>query len=347
MERTRLIVNFDSSCDKLLSTENVIACGETFDILFRDVTLSGTVRVAFWDYETLLWRSEGSASQGDGGSILEGLVADTKELADVFRGGSGFFAARMTVGEQVGGDEWRDYGVAYVRLYRGTDPSENPPPAESVAAELREAITAEQAARKEADETLRAAIDAHAGRTDNPHEVTAEQVPYGEAEARNATLAGADNWNGAWGFDLDIKTLDAAAWEGVDPETVVKVSEICLRVSERDYTGDLVWLELTGTDGKVWVSQDEPSWLTRGAEVPYRFEPAAELPGGVIAARFVVTNGLGNGHAMPLRVSKVSTTETPAGCDVWTADKGTSKRTDFAPCVVRLDYSFPATVAVA
>ena len=129
MERSRLIVNFDSSGDKLLSTENVVACGETFDILFRDVTLSGTVRVAFWDYETLLWRSEGSASQGDGGSVLEGLVADTKELADVFRGGSGFFAARLTVGEQVGGDEWRDYGIAYVRLYRGTDPSENPPPA--------------------------------------------------------------------------------------------------------------------------------------------------------------------------------------------------------------------------
>lgn len=129
MERSRLIVNFDSSGDKLLSTENVVACGETFDILFRDVTLSGTVRVAFWDYETLLWRSEGSASQGDGGSVLEGLVADTKELADVFRGGSGFFAARLTVGEQVGGDEWRDYGIAYVRLYRGTNPSENPEPA--------------------------------------------------------------------------------------------------------------------------------------------------------------------------------------------------------------------------
>ena len=129
MERSRLIVNFDSSSDKLLSTENVVACGETFDILFRDVTLSGAVRVAFWDYETLLWRSEGSASQGDGGSVLEGLVADTKELTDVFRGGSGFFAAQLTVGEQVGGDEWRDYGVAYVRLYRGTDPSENPEPA--------------------------------------------------------------------------------------------------------------------------------------------------------------------------------------------------------------------------
>lgn len=187
----------------------------------------------------------------------------------------------------------------------------------------------------------------HLWRTDNPHGVTAEQVAYGEGETRNATLADADNWNGAWGFDLDLKTLDAAAWEGVDPETAVKVSEIRLRVSERDYTGDLVWLELTGTDGKVWVSQDEPSWLTRGAEVPYRFEPAAELPGGVIAARFVTTNGKGFGHAMPLRVSKVSTTETPAGCDVWIAEGGTSKRTDFAPCVVRLDYSFPATVAVA
>lgn len=32
---------------------------------------------------------------------------------------------------------------------------------------------------------------------------------------------------------------------------------------------------------------------------------------------------------------------------MWTADNGTSKRTDFAPCVARLDYSFPATVALA
>ena len=41
---------------------------------------------------------------------------------------------------------------------------------------LAQALTAEQTARAKADETLRAAIDAHAGRTDNPHEVTAAQV---------------------------------------------------------------------------------------------------------------------------------------------------------------------------
>ena len=227
MERSRLIVNFDSSGDKLLSTENVVACGETFDILFRDVTLSGTVRVAFWDYETLLWRSEGSASQGDGGSVLEGLVADTKELADVFRGGSGFFAARLTVGEQVGGDEWRDYGVAYVRLYRGTDPSENPPPArpdvypteEELAKWLKEAgviagnvttgaTRAEQAAQnastaaeaaKEAAEEAKAAAEKvgdfsdHIEDHSNPHRVTAAQVgalTETAADGRYLQLAG-------------------------------------------------------------------------------------------------------------------------------------------------------------
>ena len=67
----------------------------------------------------------------------------------------------------------------------------------------------------------------------------------------------------------------------------------------------------------------------------------------MIAARFVTTNGEGFGHAMPLRVSKVSTTETPAGCDVWTADGGTSKRTDFAPRIRATNYEVSLTVADA
>lgn len=87
--------------------------------------------------------------------------------------------------ETAGGVSFRIHGALRLAPSPGFSPAAPLP--ESVAAELRAAIAAEQAARaqadaeeadarKQADETLRAAIDAHAGRTDNPHEVTAAQV---------------------------------------------------------------------------------------------------------------------------------------------------------------------------
>lgn len=409
MATTKLHVLIDELAHKVITAEEEIAVGETFDLLFvyadgwegrtANVTLFSADGTPLWRLNKTVEKVEDTAYADEAVYGVKDCVIDTEEA--VRRLDFGCFNSVLAVFTDGADGERTVYGATPLKVHPGMTADGTPLAKfesdlerhnvdETAHADIREAITkgddalaeaagkalqehanAEEVARNEAihnairktyqeireklqqdikdlcGQYVEEQVNAHAERKDNPHEVTAEQVAYGEGETRNATLAGADNWNGAWGFDLDLKTLDAAAWEGVDPETVVKVSEICLRVSERDYTGDLVWLELTGTDGKVWVSQDEPSWLTRGAEVPYRFEPAAELPGGVIAARFVTTNGKGFGHAMPLRVSKVSTTETPAGCDVWTADKGTSKRTDFAPCVVRLDYSFPATVAVA
>ena len=409
MATTKLHVLIDELAHKVITIEEEVAVGETFDLLFvyADGWEGRTVNVTLFSADgTPLWRLnktvekvEDTAYAGEAVYGVKDCVIDTEEA--VRKLDFGCFNSVLAVFTDGADGERTVYGATPLKVHPGMTADGTPLAKfesdldlhnvdKAAHPDIREAITdgdnalaeaagkalqeharAEEAARNEAIhnairnvyqellDKLKVEVDTiskayvenkvaeHAARKDNPHEVTAAQVPYGEAETRNATLAGADNWNGAWGFDMDLKTLDAAAWEGVDPETVVKVSEICLRVSERDYTGDLVWLELTGADGKVWVSQDEPSWVTRGAEVPYRFEPAAEFPGGVIAARFVTTNGKGSGHAMPLRVSKVSTTETPAGCDVWTADKGTSKRTDFAPCVVRLDYSFPATVAVA
>lgn len=409
MATTKLHVLIDELAHKVITAEEEVAVGETFDLLFvyADGWEGRTVNVTLFSADgTPLWRLNKSVEKIEDETYadeavygVKDCVIDTEEA--VRRLDFGCFNSVLAVFTDGAEGERTVYGATPLKVHPGMTADGTPLAKfesdlerhnvdETAHADIRDAITkgddalaeaagkalkehanAEEVARNEAihnairktyqeireklqqdikdlcGQYVEEQVNAHAERKDNPHEVTAAQVPYGEAEDRNATLAGADNWNGAWGFDLDLKTLDAAAWEGVDPETAVKVSEICLRVSEHDYTGDLVWLELTGTDGKVWVSQDEPSWVTRGAEVPYRFEPAAELPGGVIAARFVTTNGKGVGHAMPLRVSKVSATETPAGCDVWTADKGTSKRTDFAPCVVRLDYSFPATVAVA
>lgn len=205
-----------------------------------------------------------------------------------------------------------------------------------------------EAAMKEfAQKDVAEAVEAHAGRRDNPHEVKAEQVLVGEDVEVVANIAGADNWSGAWGFDLDLKSVNPEAWEGRDAGTVAKVSQIGLQVSGRAGTNDRVWLELTGADGKVWTSKDTPSWAGSGEAVDYAFDPPAELPGGTMAARFVVTNGTNAGHAMPLRISKVSATETPAGCDVWTADAGTAKRTDFAPRIRDTYYTLPTTETVA
>lgn len=205
-----------------------------------------------------------------------------------------------------------------------------------------------EAAMKEfAQKDVAEAVEAHAGRRDNPHEVKAEQVLVGEDVEVVANIAGADNWSGAWGFDLDLKSVNPEAWAGRDAGTVAKVSQIGLQVSGRAGTNDRVWLELTGADGKVWTSKQTPSWAGSGEAVDYAFDPPAELPGGVMAARFVVTNGTNAGHAMPLRISKVSATKTPAGCDVWTADAGTAKRTDFAPRIRDTYYTLPTTETVA
>ncbi len=205
-----------------------------------------------------------------------------------------------------------------------------------------------EAAMKEfAQKDVAEAVEAHAGRRDNPHEVKAEQIPVGEDVEVVANIAGADNWSTSWGFDLDLKSVNPEAWAGQDAGTVAKVSQIGLQVSGRMGTNDRVWLELTGSDGKVWTSKDTPSWAGSGEAVDYAFDPPAELPGGTMAARFVVTNGTNAGHAMPLRISKVSATETPAGCDVWTADAGTAKRTDFAPRIRDTYYTLPTTETVA
>lgn len=52
----------------------------------------------------------------------------------------------------------------------------------ALTAAINDAVAAEKAQREAADAALQNAIDAHAGRTDNPHNVTAEQVGAVDAE---------------------------------------------------------------------------------------------------------------------------------------------------------------------
>lgn len=203
-------------------------------------------------------------------------------------------------------------------------------------------------AAKRAEEAAKAAQEAaekvgdfsdHLEDHSNPHQVTAEQVPCGTTSSAIAVLDGADNWGTAWGFDLDLRSINPDVWEGRADGTVATVSTVGLQVSGFVGKNIQAKLELTGTDGAVWTSTDTASWQGAGLAVDYTFDPPARLPNGVMRAQFL--NASGAAVAVPMRISKVSSSETPAGCDVWTAQGGTSKRTDFAPRVRETQYALP------
>ena len=141
------------------------------------------------------WYAKDGAYDPATGAVSAVWDADCDDGGDDVR----FFLAIETAG----GVSFRVHGALRLAPSPGFSPAAPLP--ESVAAELQAAIDAEQAARTQADEaeqaartqadaeeaaarkqadealaqadeTLRAAIDAHAGRTDNPHAVTAAQV---------------------------------------------------------------------------------------------------------------------------------------------------------------------------
>ena len=216
--------------------------------------------------------------------------------------------------------------------------------AEAAAAGTSSAAADAKAAKEAAEEAKAAAekvgdFSGHLEDHANPHCVTAEQVPFGAGTSALAVLDGADNWGTAWGFDLDLRSLNPDAWEGRSAGTVATLSTLGLQVSGSAGKNVQAKLELTGSDRKVWTSTNAANWQGSGLAVDYTFDPHAELPNGVLAARFVTEAG--EAVNVPLRISKVSATETPSGCDVWTAQGGTSKRTDFAPRVRETTYTLP------
>ena len=212
--------------------------------------------------------------------------------------------------------------------------------------EAEKSATQAEESAKEAEESAKAAAEGaaeaikdHVNDHDNPHHVTAEQVACDETTAAIANIDGADNWGEAWGFDLDLRSINPDVWEGRADGTVATLSTLGLQVSGSAGKNVQAKLELTGSDGKVWTSTNAASWQGSGLAVDYTFDPPAELPNGVLAARFLTEAG--EAVNVPLRISKVSATETPSGCDVWTAQGGTSKRTDFAPRVRSTTYTLP------
>ena len=271
------------------------------------------------------------------------LNTDTQELADAFAGLPVDYplSFRLCFGDEdnilaivqtVVKKNWLDGGI------HPPVPIDQYWTREQTRAAIDEAI-ADHNADNKAHPDLRKAIDTHADRADNPHHVTAEQVPCGDGTSALAVLDGADNWGTAWGFDLNLRELNPDAWEGRSDGTVAQVTQIGLQVSGSAGKNVQAKIELTGSDGKVWTSANAASWQGSGLAVDYTFDPPAELPNGVLAARFVAESG--SAVNVPLRISKVSATETPSGCDVWTAQGGTSKRTDFAPRVRETNYTLP------
>ena len=215
--------------------------------------------------------------------------------------------------------------------------------------EAKKSATQAEESAKEAEESAKAAAEGaaeaikdHVNDHDNPHHVTAEQVACDETTAAIANIDGADNWGEAWGFDLDLRSINPDVWEGQADGTVASVTQIGLQVSGAAGKNIRARMKVTGTDGVEWTSATAPSWNASGEGVDYRFDPAMRLPNGVMKASFVTEEGAA--VTVPMRISKVSATETPAGCDVWTAQGGASKRTDFAPRIRSTNYEVPMSV---
>ena len=211
--------------------------------------------------------------------------------------------------------------------------------AKKSATKAEESAKAAEKSAEAASSGAAEAIKRHVENFDNPHHVQAGQVACDETTAAIANIDGADNWGEAWGFDLDLRSINPDVWEGRADGTVASVTQIGLQVSGAAGKNIRARMKVTSADGVEWTSATAPSWNASGEGVDYRFDPAMRLPNGVMKASFVTEEG--EAVTVPMRISKVSTTETPAGCAVWTAQGGTSKRTDFAPRVRATTYTLP------
>ena len=316
-------------------------CSERLAFTGDPLTLPAKVALLDLDGTTL---AAAELQADDSGAVTADLSTDTQQIADRYRYQPTDTLNRATL---FIGDDSTIQAVIPIHLKKNwLDDSAAHPPApipdywtrEQTRAAIDEAI-ADHNADNKAHPDLRKAIDTHADRADNPHKVTAEQVPCGETVEATANIDGADNWGTSWGFDLDLRALNPDAWEGRSAGTVATLSTLGLQVSGSAGKNVQAKVELTGSDGKVWTSANAASWQGSGLAVDYTFDPPAELPNGVLEARFVTEAG--EAVNVPLRISKVSATETPSGCDVWTAQGGTSKRTDFAPRVRATTYTLP------
>ena len=316
-------------------------CSERLVFTGDPLTLPAKVALLDLDGTTL---AIADLQTDDTGATFADLSTDTQQVADRYRfqPTNALNPATLFIG-----DDTTLQAVIPVSVKKNwLDDSATHPPAPidhywtdaQTKAAIDEAI-AKHNASASAHADIRKAIDTHADRADNPHNVTAEQVPCGASSSALAVLNGAENWGTSWGFDLDLRALNPDAWEGRAAGTVATLSTLGLQVSGSAGKNVQAKLELTGTDGKVWTSTGTASWQGSGLAVDYTFDPPAELPNGVLAARFVTEAG--EAVNVPLRISKVSATETPSGCDVWTAQGGTSKRTDFAPRIRETTYTLP------
>lgn len=171
--------------------------------------------------------------------------------------------------------------------------------------------------------------------------ITAEQVTVGTWETSEARASGEDNYTPVYGFGLNLATLAPGAL----PEgAVARVRSISMRTSIGSGSfreAQTVYLVLTGTDGRVWTSDEPQVFEKADTVVTFTFALGADLPGGVAEARFVgaYTQAV---TGVPLRVTRTGTQ--PDGNYIITSSAG-AKRTQNGPALIPVTFSSVGTVA--
>jgi len=115
----------------------------------------------------------------------------------------------------------------------------------ALTAAINEAVAAEKAQREAADATLQNSIDTHAGRTDNPHNVTAHQVgAYTQQEVDDAISDAISGEVGGWLGNLTVAEINAlTTHKKGDSATLLDSGTVNPGNLSVDVGDDIMWVD--------------------------------------------------------------------------------------------------------
>jgi hypothetical protein len=115
----------------------------------------------------------------------------------------------------------------------------------ALTAAINEAVAAEKAQREAADAALHNSIDAHAGRTDNPHNVTAHQVgAYTRQEVDDAISDAISGEVGGWLGNLTVAEINAlTTHKKGDSATLLDSGTVNPGNLSVDVGDDIMWVD--------------------------------------------------------------------------------------------------------
>jgi len=115
----------------------------------------------------------------------------------------------------------------------------------ALTASINEAVAAEKAQREAADATLQNSIDTHAGRTDNPHNVTAHQVgAYTQQEVDDAISDAISGEVGGWLGNLTVAEINAlTTHKKGDSATLLDSGTVNPGNLSVDVGDDIMWVD--------------------------------------------------------------------------------------------------------